>query len=37
MIVGVTMGLIALLGVTSIYYWVARRESQQRKAEAESQ
>jgi hypothetical protein len=32
--VGVVAGVIALLGVVSIYFWVVRRSSQEKSAEA---
>ena len=32
--VGVVIGVIALLGVTCIYFWVVRRASQEQNAEA---
>jgi hypothetical protein len=31
--VGVVLGVIALLGVTSIYFWVVRRPGQEQNAE----
>jgi hypothetical protein len=31
--VGIAIGVIALLGVTSIYFWVVRRSGQEQNAE----
>ena len=34
---GIAIGLIAMLGVASIYFWIVRRAAQEQNAEAPKQ